>query len=197
MTLDLAMIITAAGRSTRFPPNKLLTHLEDRTAIEHTANTFVSLDLDTYVVLGYQSEEVRNVLEQRFDDRLIFEYNTQFHEGLSSSVRTGIKAAGRTYDYWCFCPGDKPFIQQETVKTLIAELQRSKPLILAPRYKDKPGHPTFFSTELFPMFMGIQGDSGGRQILDDFSHETRFVSVDDEGVSLDMDQYLEFEHGRK
>ena len=196
MRLDLAMIITAAGRSTRFPPNKLLVTLEDRTVIEHTTNTFVAFDMDTYVVLGYQSEEVREVLEQRFGDEVIFEYNTRFHTGMASSVLTGIKAAGRTYDYWCFCPGDKPFIQQKTITKLVEELEKKKPLILAPRYHNKPGHPTFFSTELFPMFMGITGDIGGRQIIDDFRHETLFVDVDDEGVSMDMDQYLEFEHGK-
>ena len=190
------MIITAAGRSTRFPPNKLLVALEDRTAIEHTVNTFINFDLDIYVVLGYQSDEIRDALEQRFDDRVIFEYNTKFHTGMASSVLTGIKAAGRSYDYWCFCPGDKPFIQKQTVARLIQELENHKPLILAPRYQGQPGHPTFFSTELYPAFMEISGDTGGRKILEDFQHETLFITVTDEGVSLDMDQYLGYEHGR-
>ncbi len=190
--LNLAMIITAAGRSTRFPPNKLLETLEDRTAIEHTVNTFVDFDLDLYVILGYQSDQVQEVLEKRFDDKLIFEYNTHFHTGLSSSVITGVKAAGRSYDYWCFCPGDKPFIQQKTVGTLINKLEQEKPLILVPRYENKPGHPTFFSTELSPQFQKTTGDIGGRQIIETFRHETLFVDVPDEGVNLDMDYYLEY-----
>ncbi len=189
--LNLAMIITAAGRSTRFPPNKLLHQLEDRTAIEHTVNTFVNFDLDTYVILGYQSDQVINVLERRFGDKLIFEYNTHFHTGLSSSVITGVKAAGRTYDYWCFCPGDKPFIQQKTVDMLIHKLEQEKPLIMAPRYQNKLGHPTFFSSELAPQFHVASGDVGGRQIIDTFYNDTLFVNVADEGVSLDMDYYLE------
>jgi len=189
--LNLAMIITAAGRSTRFPPNKLLVELEDRAAIEHTVNTFVDFELDTYVILGYQSDKIIEVLEQRFEDKLIFEYNTQFHTGLSSSVITGIKAAGRSYDYWCFCPGDKPFIQQKTVALLLQKLEQEKPLIMAPRFQNKLGHPTFFSTELFPQFNAISGDIGGRQLINDFHSDTLFVNVADEGVSLDMDYYLE------
>lgn len=194
--LNLAMIVTAAGRSTRFPPNKLLEVLEDRTAIEHTVNTFIDMDIDLYVILGYQSELVQEVLVQRFDDRIIFEYNTNFHAGLSSSVITGVKAAGRTYDYWCFCPGDKPFIQQETVNFLMDKLAKEKPLILVPRYQNKIGHPTFFSTELSPFFLAATGDTGGRQVIDTFRSETLFVDVPDEGVTLDMDYYLEFEHAR-
>ncbi len=193
---NLAMIITAAGRSTRFPPNKLLEKLEDRTAIEHTVNTFVDFDLDTFVILGYQSELIQEVLMNRFDDRIIYEFNTQFHSGLSSSVITGVKAAGRTYDYWCFCPGDKPFIQRKTVELLIDKLKSEQPLILCPRHQGKPGHPTFFSTELSPFFLAATGDTGGRQVMETFQTETLFVDVPDEGVHLDMDYYLEFENAR-
>ena len=190
------MIITAAGRSTRFPPNKLLEVLEDRTAVEHTINTFIDFDLDVYVILGYQSEQIQEVLDQRFDDKIIYEFNTNFHSGLASSVVTGVKAAGRTYDYWCFCPGDKPFIQRKTVDRLIQTLNEKKPLILAPRYQNKPGHPTFFSTELAPFFMAATGDVGGRQIIETFRSDTLFVDVSDEGVSMDMDYYLEYENAR-
>ncbi len=189
--LNLAMIITAAGLSTRFPPNKLLEKLEDRTSIEHTVNTFIDFDLDVYVILGYQSESIQEVLEKRFDDRVIFEYNTQFHTGLASSVLTGIKSAGRTYDYWGFCPGDKPFIQQKTVEMLINKLEQEKPLIMVPRYQKKQGHPTFFSTELASLFQKLSGDTGGRQVMAALPGETLFVNVPDEGVSLDMDYYLE------
>ena len=195
--LNLAMIITAAGRSTRFPPNKLLEQLEDRSAIEHTVNTFVNFDLDLYVILGYQSERVRQVLEQRYGDKLIYEYNTDYHAGLSSSVVTGVRSAGRTYDYWCFCPGDKPFIQQKTIQVLLDILEDKKPLILAPHFGKKRGHPTFFSTELHPFFMATTGDIGGRQVMETFPSETLEVEVEDEGVSLDMDYYLEFENAQK
>jgi len=194
--VNLAMIITAAGRSTRFPPNKLLTILEDRTAIEHTVNTFIAARLDTYVILGYQSELVQQVLEARFAERLIYEYNTAFHTGLASSVITGIEAAGRTYDYWGFCPGDKPFIQQKTLQLLLNLLDRQQPLILVPRVKERSGHPTFFSTELYSQFLKIQGDSGGRRLIEQFHDEVLFVDLPDEGIGLDMDEYLEFEHVR-
>ena len=195
--LNLAMIVTAAGRSTRFPPNKLLEILEDRTAIEHTVNTFINFELDLYVILGYQSEQVQEVLLNRFADKIICEFNTDFHSGLASSVITGVKAAGRTYDYWCFCPGDKPFIQQKTVDTLIQTLNEKKPLILVPRYDNKPGHPSFFSTELSPFFLAATGDVGGKQVVETFRSDTLFIDVSDEGVSMDMDYYLEFENARK
>lgn len=194
--LNLAMIITAAGRSTRFPPNKLLEILEDRTVIEHTVNTFLHFNLDLYVILGYQSEKIQDVLDHRFEDKLIYEFNTDFHSGLASSVITGVKAAGRSYDYWCFCPGDKPFIQQRTIEVLLETLEAKKPLILAPHYQGKPGHPTFFSTELSPFFLAATGDTGGRQVIDTFASETLHFEVADEGVSLDMDYYLEFESAR-
>ncbi len=192
--LNLALIITAAGRSTRFPPNKLLETLEDRTVIERTIDSFSDFSLDTYVILGYQSELTQQVLEKRFGNRISYEYNPQFHTGLASSVITGINAAGNSYDYWCFCPGDKPFIQPNTIGFLIDKLGQEKPLILVPQFQNIPGHPTFFSTELVTQFMEIRGDIGGRQIIDTFHQETLFIDVSDKGVSLDMDNYMESDY---
>lgn len=194
--VNLALIVTAAGRSTRFPPNKLLEKLEDQTVIESTVSTFSDFDLDTYIILGYQSSIIQQVLEKRFGTSLTYVYNANFQNGLSSSVIAGIEAAGNTYDYWCFCPGDKPFIQPETIGFLMDKLEQEKPLILAPHFQNKPGHPTFFSTELFSKFIEINGDTGGRQIIDAFHEKTMFVDVSDKGVVLDMDYYLEFEDVR-
>lgn len=194
--LKLAMIITAAGRSTRFPPNKLLVTLEDRTVIEHTVNTFIDFDMDIIVVLGHQSTKIQDALKNRFGSALAFAYNPDFHCGMASSVITGVKAAGTDYDYWCFCPGDKPFIRQKTIASLLDSLNERKPLIMAARYEGKPGHPTFFSTELLPFFLAARGDVGGRQVMATFPAETRYVDVPDEGTTLDMDDYLEFENAR-
>jgi molybdenum cofactor cytidylyltransferase len=192
--LELAMIVTAAGLSSRFPPNKLLEIVENKSCIEHTVSTFTDFNLDVYVVLGYQDDQIRKVLEDRYGDQLIFAHNSQYETGLASSVITGVKAAGATYDYWGFCPGDKPFIQHQTVDLLIQKLYDEKPLILAPQFNKLPGHPTFFSRELAPKFINITGDSGGRQIIKAFPKETLTVNVKDEGVTLDMDRYLESKH---
>ena len=77
---------------------------------------------------------------------------------------------------------------------LIDKLGQEKPLILVPQFQNKPGHPTFFSTELAPQFLEIRGDIGGRQIIDTFHQETLFIDVSDKGVSLDMDNYMESDY---
>lgn len=45
--------------------------------------------------------------------------------------------------------------------------------------------------------MTLTGDSGGRQIIEAFRSDVLFVDVDDEGVGLDMDYYLEFEYAKR
>jgi len=184
------MIITAAGRSTRFPPNKLMETIAGMTCIEHTVKTFVGLNLDIYVVLGHESDRVQKTLSARYDDDLSFVYNSKFEIGLSSSVISGIQAAGKAYDYWGFCPGDKPFIQPETVDELMRKLELKKPMILAPYFMKQVGHPIFFSSELAPSFLQLTGDTGGRQLLETYHSETLGVNVSDRGVGIDMDHYL-------
>lgn len=195
--LELAMIITAAGRSTRFPPNKLMETVAGMTCIEHTLKTFTHLNLDLFVVLGHEGERIQKTLSQRYGDDIRFVYNAQYESGLSSSVLAGIQTAGNAYDYWGFCPGDKPFIQTETVDALMQKLEVKQPLILAPQYKKKPGHPIFFSRELGPSFLKISGDTGGRQLLKTYDAETLKMDVSDRGVSIDMDHYLESRDAEK
>ena len=194
--MNTAVVIPAAGLSTRFPPNKLLEKLEDRTAIEHTVNTFINFDVDIYVILGYDYETVEAALTRRFGDRLIYEYNTHFHEGMASSLVTGLKAAGLHYDYWCVCPGDKPFIQQQTLAFLLEQLVEEAPLIMVPRHNRKMVHPVFFATDLGPQLETLRGDQGGKSIIEANLEDVLFLELDDEGVTLDMDQFLEFEAGR-
>jgi len=188
------MIITAAGRSTRFPPNKLLKKIAGMTCIEHTVNTFINLELDIYVVLGHESDQIQKVLAARYDDNISFVYNSQYATGLASSVLAGIQAAGNAYDYWGFCPGDKPFIQPETVEKLMLKLEQTKAFILAPHHKKQLGHPIFFARQLAASFLKISGDSGGRQLLETYQDETRILNVSDSGVGMDMDQYLGIRH---
>ncbi|MCF7823322.1 MAG: nucleotidyltransferase family protein [Candidatus Marinimicrobia bacterium] len=192
--LEVAIIITAAGLSTRFPPNKLLQDVSGKTCIEHTLDTFADFHLDTYVVLGHEGDLVQKKILEGNGRDVSFVYNSDYRSGLSSSVIAGIRQAGNAYDYWCFCPGDKPFIKTETVLKLLNRLEKKTPLILAPYYSKQIGHPIFFSRELGPSFLTINGDVGGRQLIENYQNRTMKLNVSDHGVVLDMDRYLDSEH---
>ncbi|MBC8402923.1 MAG: nucleotidyltransferase family protein [Candidatus Marinimicrobia bacterium] len=187
---NIQLIITAAGLSRRRPSNKLLLPLGDRTVIETTVENFIKTDMDITVVTGYQREKIEPLLTQRFGDRITIVSNPDYASGLASSVTAGLKNNPGKPDYWCFCNGDKPFIKPATIDYLLAELDRSKPLIMIPAFHDQIGHPTFFSADFTPELLALNGDTGGRKLIERHVRDVLFVLVADEGVSLDMDRYL-------
>ncbi len=192
--LNLALIIPAAGLSSRQPPNKLLLGLDERSVIEQTISNLVDFPGEIYLVLGYMAEEILALIEP-YEDQVNIVMNPDFESGLSSSIKIGVDAAGSDLDYWCFCPGDKPFITLDTFYALFYVLRETMPDILIPRFKQHPGHPTFFSTLLKDAFRELEGDAGGRQIISRTGIDPAYVDVQEEGIIMDMDRYLEEEHG--
>ncbi|MFH1852457.1 MAG: nucleotidyltransferase family protein [Candidatus Neomarinimicrobiota bacterium] len=185
------LIITAAGLSRRHPPNKLLLPSGNRTVIETTVWSFIDSNMGITVVTGHQWEKIKPLLNRRFGDRITIVYNPDFATGLTSSIKAGLTNTSGEPDYWAFCNGDKPFIQPATIEFLLAELERIKPLILVPTFSERMGHPTFFSSELTPELLALSGDNGAREIILRHGNAVRYVPVNDAGVALDMDSYLD------
>ncbi len=187
---NIQLIITAAGLSQRQPPNKLLLLLGHKTVIETTVGNFTNTNLDITVVTGHQREKIEPYLTQRFGDRITIVHNPDYASGLASSIKAGMTINTEKPDYWCFCNGDKPFIKSSTIELLLTDLEHQKPPILVPTYQDQPGHPTFFSTDFTSELLTLTGDTGARKIIQRHGREVLFVPVTDEGVSLDMDRYI-------
>lgn len=189
--MKICVIITAAGMSTRQKENKLLIRSCNETIIEKTINNFLNNDLDIFVIVGYQMELIVPIIADRFRNTINIIENKDYESGMASSLKAGIAAAGASYDYFGFCNGDKPFIEVKTVKILLKYLVENKPSILAPIYQEQSGHPTFFSNEFIKDFNVIYGDTGGREVIKKYPDAVTYLPVNDEGIILDMDKYLE------
>lgn len=185
------MIITAAGMSTRQKENKLLIRYCNEIIIEKTINIFLNQDLDIIVIIGHQKELMIPILEQRFGNDIQIVENNDYKSGIASSLKAGIRATGESYDYFGFCNGDKPFIEVKTVKILLKYLVENKPSILVPIYQEQSGHPTFFLKDFVKDISVISGDTGGREVIKKHPEAVTYLPINDEGIILDMDRYLE------
>ena len=189
--MKIAMVISAAGMSTRHPPNKLLLKLSDRPVIVKTISTFVDLGIDIFVVTGHQMSLVKNSISSSSLKNISIIQNPNYKLGMSPSIKTAVRQIRDQYDYLGFSNGDLPFISTETVSYLLKELNTFKPLLLVPSYNKRIGHPVFFGAELFDELESISGDIGGRDILKNHKNDMMILKVEDEGVIMDMDYYLE------
>ncbi len=185
----IQLIIPAGGLSRRHPPNKLLlevdTHLP---AIARTVSRFLASDWGINVVLGHESRKVAAPL-QRFGNRVQLLENHDYAEGLAAAVRLGVARAPEV-EYFAFHPGDKPFLHESTWQRLEEILWSVRPPILVPRYQNQPGHPVFIASTYREKLLALKGDIGGRQLWH-HAPAVHFVDMDDPGVVLDLDEYLD------
>jgi molybdenum cofactor cytidylyltransferase len=189
---SILMIVPAAGRSVRHPPNKLLYQLTGMTAIETTITVLRRYFDDIVTVIGYDHVHMKKCITKRFNQDVAVIENPDYTSGMASSIHRALQNRSlRSYKYFGFCNGDYPFIKSETIKHLLHELWEHEPLILAPTYKGIIGHPNFFSIDLENDFFKIKGDIGGREIIKDHLEKSMLIPVEDRGVNYDMDQYLD------
>ena len=188
--MNICMIITAAGTSSRQKQNKLLMRSCNETIIEKTIYTFTNIDVDIFVVVGHQKEELIPIIEHRFGTDINIVVNENYQTGIASSIVEGVNAGQINYEYYGFCNGDKPFIKKKTVSLLLDYISQNKPQILVPIFQEKVGHPTFFSHELLNDLVILKGDIGGSQVIKEYQEKVTYIPVDDEGITLDMDKHL-------
>ena len=186
-----ALIIPAAGLSSRIQPNKLLYELEGEPVIYRTLKSLEILPWETHVIVGNMAQELQAALVRYPELRLNIHLNRDYQTGLSGSIRLGLQSAGPGRDYYVFCPADKPFIKTETLQACLDVIEKEKPPILIPRYQGINGHPSFFAGEFYEELRSVTGDVGGRKVVARHREIVSYLETEDQGVILDMDAYLQ------
>ena len=186
-------IVLAAGLSTRFPGNKLLYKWWGKPVIKHTVENILNSIVDRVVVVtGYMVDEIEKVLKD-VDDRVELVYNPNYVEGMSSSVKTGVKHVVKKYDdveALVFTPGDCAWIPSIVYDLMITKFREDKPLILVASYQGVKGHPIMFNSELIPDLVNVSEETRGlKHVVKKYYWGLRIYETNQPGVLLDLDTY--------
>lgn len=180
-------VLLAAGASERYGGrNKLLERLDDVPLVVHTARTLLAADLEgVTVVIGHEAGRVRDAVT---DLRVDVRENEAYAEGRSTSVATGVEAAGgRDADAVLVALGDMPDVAIETVDLLVRTYRAGVADALAAAYEGQRGNPVLFDARYFEALRDVEGDVGGREILLSAGNAVA-VETDDPGVLYDIDR---------
>lgn len=187
---DLALILLAAGYSSRMQAFKPLLPLGNSTAIETVIDTFLNADIKNItVVIGYQADKLKLVLNRK-DIKWV--YNEKYSEGMYSSVRAGVQSLPTHIKGTFLLPVDIPLIKNETIKKLSNAYFQSNFDIIYPTFMDRRGHPPIISSRLFSQVITHDGTGGLRTLLAQYESNAQHIEVEDEGIHLDMDTYDEY-----
>ncbi|WP_256307788.1 nucleotidyltransferase family protein [Halobellus litoreus] len=196
----VAGVLLAAGASTRFGDrNKLLATQGGDPLVRRAARTLLDASLDPVVaVVGHEADRVADALDG-LDVTVVV--NDEYETGQASSLRAGIGALldaeregdpDRGVDASVIALGDMPFVDPETVETLVDAYEAGVGDALAAAHDGVRGNPVLFDRRFFDDLVDVSGDIGGREILLE-SGESACVAVSDPGVRRDVDEPSDLE----
>ncbi len=197
---SIGAIILAAGQSTRMgSSNKLLADVDGKPMVQHVADAISACGFDkTIVVTGHEEEKVRDALSSYSFD---FAHNEHFAEGLSSSLKTGIKAFQKKaphIDGVVVCLGDMPKITQEHLSSLVTAFSPDQAQqIVVPTHNGKRGNPVLWAANFFSEILELKGDVGARSLIGQHEESLVEVPLQTDAIFLDIDTPAALQAHRK
>ncbi len=184
---DVAVIVLAAGQSRRMGggKNKLLAEFDGEPLIRRSVRNAVQSSAGPVIVVtGHMEQEIRKALEGL--DALIV-HNADFADGLSTSLRCGIRALPDDCDGVLVMLADMPGISAKAIDELVNAFDPgSGKSIILPTASGKRGNPVIWSRDYFPLLHQLTGDVGARHLLAENEDAVHEVDIGDDAV-IDVD----------
>jgi molybdenum cofactor cytidylyltransferase len=187
---NIALVLLAAGGSTRMgSPKQLLTY-QGRPLVRHAAETALASGCDpVLVVLGSQATEIRAALDGL--DVVIVE-NTEWGDGMGTSIRAGISGAEiMGCDGAILALADQPLVTAEILKRLVEEHEETGRPIIASEYSGTVGVPAFFAREYFPKLTGLLPSEGCKAVI--LAHLEQSIRIPCPEAETDLDTPDDYE----
>lgn len=185
--MRINLILLAAGNSKRFNGNKLLVIYKDKPIYMYIVEKVLDLRVNKIICVT-QYEEIKEALLNT-DINVVMNDNSSL--GISSSIKLGINF-DKNADGYMFMVCDQPFISIETLNSVIDNFINGDKGIVCVGYGDNKGNPVIFSKRYIYELLSLEGDSGGKRILNEHLNDLNIVNVDNEIELIDIDTQEEF-----
>ena len=180
-------ILLAAGQSRRMGSvNKLLAEIGGISMIRRVAETIQASKVGPLIVVtGHEADQVRAELD---GCDVIFVDNSNYADGLSSSLRAGIGALPEEADGALVCLGDMPHVAAAHVNKLVAAFDPVEGrAICVPTSNGKRGNPVIWGARFFSEIASVSGDVGARHLIGEYGELVCEVEIGDGGILIDID----------
>ena len=180
----VAVVILAAGLSSRSASFKPLLPLGEGTIIERVISIFQHNNVDVHVVVGHHRDEVRTTIK---NPNVTIIENPDYEHGMFTSVQAGVLDLGSDYDGFFIMPVDIPLVRPETIARLLSESEQNTDKIIYPVFGGHRGHPPFVPASLISAILGWNKDGGLKAVLSGYENKALQVPVPDENILFDVD----------
>ena len=179
-----ALILLAAGNSTRMGHPKQLLNFRGRPMVRHAAEIAQSAGCDpVVVVLGAQEDEIRPALAGLNVEIVV---NARWPEGMGTSIQAGV---GTLADWniggAILALSDQPFISAAFLRSLIEKHRETGRPIVAAQYSGTAGVPVYFARAAFPWLIALKPDQGCKGVI--LGRGAEAVLIDCPEAAMDID----------
>lgn len=204
----VSCIYMASGFGKRYGSNKLLAEVDGKPLYQYGLEALREAgkmlrresDIELNLVVVSQYEEILKAAADVKEENLSTIYNPDSRDGISASIRHGIKKSGDS-DAYLFAVADQPWIKPTSVVKLINEFyshicSKSKYTIACLCHNGRRGNPVIFSERYKEELLNLSGDKGGSQILKKHREEVLQVEAEEQELQ-DIDYPMEQKHKEK
>jgi molybdenum cofactor cytidylyltransferase len=182
----IGLIVLAAGASTRMGTPKQLLLYQGRSFVRHAVEVaLASVCQPIVVVLGANAQRIKPEINHL---PIQIVENQQWSEGMSSSIRVGIKtlnAVNPDLEAVAITLCDQPLISSQLINQLVEAYCLTGKPIVASEYAGTLGVPALFSRALFSELMALKTTEGAKQIIGKHLHEVVGVPFPDGAIDID------------
>jgi molybdenum cofactor cytidylyltransferase len=175
----------AAGASRRFGADKRM--FDDGTGplLQKTLAHVLQLELPTILVLRAQDESLAKELmgEHRKHARLNVFYATDPERGMGANMSQFFKSPP-DWDGALIFLGDMAWIEPRTSRLVVGSFDSDA--IVVPVYENRRGHPVLFPKCCYSKLAELDGDTGGRELLQADLAALIEVRVNDKNILVDL-----------
>lgn len=192
MKSNIAVLIIAAGYSSRMNAFKPLLPFGETTALERLIETYEAHGVGhIYVVVGHRHEEIREVLSTH---KVHVVYNEDYDQGMFCSIQKGLSAIDKTVDAFYMQPVDIPLIKTHTLERVYEAYEREQKGVIYPTFLGRKGHPPLIAMKYKEEILASDGEGGLKKVLEQFAQDAFYVSVYDQAVLMDMDTQDDYQN---
>ena len=180
--VNIAGVILAAGQSSRFGQLKQLLPWGKRNVLNTCiATAKIAMLSPIVVILGAHYDEILPEMDQEGVEVVI---NHHWAEGQSTSVKAGVSALPEEVYGAVFLLADQPQISVQLIVSIIETAWKRNNVVL-PVIMGKRANPVYFPKQAFPALLKLDGDQGGRSVLNQFPNT--LLEWLDEDMAGDID----------
>lgn len=163
---NTAIIILAAGNSSRLGSPKQLKLFNHKTLLQHVIDEATAAKAEAIIVVtGANADEVLQNIDQK---SLHVVFNKDWETGMASGIVAGINKAvmlNSAIDKIIISVCDQPFISADLFQEMYIKQTEAKQPIVACAYADTIGTPVLFTKKYFDLLLALKGDEGAKKIL--------------------------------